>query len=272
MNCVDKDETSDYNENLYYKKKIGPEMIEDYGGEILNIMDVPASHRKYGRTWIGMDVGFTNDPSEILVFAEESGKKASDKSVLRLIARFQLARVSANHQVDAIEWLINFYKPVAFALDRTGVGLPLYQELQNRVKNNTVLRSRLDTVKGYNFSEKILIDFDEAIDFDPDMHDSIAKAGIKRNVLQYASDCVRELVDDSRMILPYDMEVISEFQGETYTIAKSSTDLYGRKRFSASSLHALDAARMAALAWKQNAIEELTSQEYKYPDIMVVDF
>ncbi len=272
MACVDKDETSDYNENLYFRNKIGPEMIEDYGGEILNIMDAPASHRKYKRTWIGMDVGYTNDPSEILVFAEESGKKASDTSKLRLISRYQLSRVSNPHQVDAIEWLINFYRPVAFALDKTGVGLPLYQEIQNRIKNNTMLRSRLDTIKGYNFSEKILIDFDEAKDYDIDRHESIADAGIKRNVLEYSSDKLRELVDDNRLVLPYDMEIISEFQGETYTITKSTTDLYGRKRFSASSLHALDAARMAGLAWAQHAIEELTNKEYKYPDIMVVDF
>lgn len=272
MSCVDTEETSDYNQSVYYRQKVGPEMIADYGGEIVAIMDVPASHRQFKRTWMGMDVGYTNDPSEILVFAEENPARASEKSKFRLITRYQLARVSNPHQVDAIEWLVDFYRPQVFAMDKTGVGLPLYQEIQDRVKKNQMLRSRLDTIKGYNFSEKILIDFDESEDFDPDRHTSMDKAAMYRNVLEYSSDKLRETVDGGRLILPYDMEILSEFQGETYTISKASTDMYGRKRFSSSSLHTLDAARMACLGWTQYAIEEMTKREYQYPDIMVVDF
>jgi len=219
--------------------------------------------------------GNTVDPTEILVFAEEVPKK-SEPSVLKLISRYQLKRVSNPHQVDVMQWLIDFYRPQAFSLDRTGVGLPLFQELQDRVSKNPGLKRQLDTIKGYNFSEKIIVGFDDTVDFDPDTEASSTDAAMKKRVLEYSSDTLRELVDATRLKLPWDKELISEFQGETYSIKKNATDMYGRKNYSKTSLHTLDAARMAVLGWKQYSIEQLLSnqveEKYEYPDIVFGDF
>ena len=67
---------------------------------------------------------------------------------------------------------------------------------------------------------------------------------------------VRGLVDDKKLILPWDQELIGEFKGQTFTYTKSTMDMYGRRKtYSEGSFHSLDACRMAALAWKQALIE-----------------
>jgi len=158
--------------------------------------------------------------------------------------------------------LLDIYRPRAFSMDKTGVGLPLYQDLQERLKNN---KARLETIKGYNFSSKILVDFDQTIEIDDVIGDPM-DAKIERNVLEYSSDKLRQLVDQGRIILPYDKQMISEFQLPTWTANKSGVDMYGRKKtFSKGSFHTLDATRMCVLGYVQYAIEEMTKEEKFVP-------
>lgn len=269
MACVDKVVASDYNENIYQHLKISNEKILEYDDDILPLLDFPQSHLHSKANWIGMDVGYTNDPSEILVFSEEEDKKLGSK--LRLISRISLDRVAHEHQVATILWLINFYKPKAFAMDKTGLGLPLFQDIQHRAKNDQAIKSFLDIIKGYNFSEKILVDFDDSIQVDEFRGDREKEAGLKRLVLEYSTDKLRDLVDSKRLILPdADKELIGEFQGQTYVFDKSTMDMYGRRRiFSAGTFHALDAARMAALGWAQYGIDQMVKKEVFKPTTMV---
>jgi hypothetical protein len=259
MACVDKEVDSTYNTQEYYYKKINNEMVLDSNDEVLPwLSDIPASHLvNYKNFWIGMDVGYTNDPSAIVIFAETQEKK-TDQPRLKLIARIMLERIKNPHQVEVILYLLNLYKPRAFSMDKTGVGLPLYQDLQEHMKND---KARLDSIKGYNFSSKILVDFDQSIEID-DMIGDPMDAKIERNVLEYSSDKLRQLVDQQRVQLPWDKELISEFQLPTWTANKSGVDMYGRKKsYSKGSFHTLDATRMATLGYAQFAIEEMTRQE-----------
>ena len=65
------------------------------------------------------------------------------------------------------------------------------------------------------------------------------------------------MVDEQKLILPYDKSIIAEFQGQTWTFARSAMDSYGRKRiFSNGNFHTLDACRMAVLAYQQQVIED----------------
>jgi hypothetical protein len=261
MKCVDVDETSDFNSSEYTVLKINSEMVDEYDGDILALLDVPMSHLKYKRYWIGADIGFTNDPTEILVFAEVRDKK-TEPSYLKLLTRVKLERISHGHQVDVMLWLIRFYQPVAYSMDKTGLGLPLFQDLQDKARKDPSIKGSLDLVKGYNFSSKILVDFDDSIVVDEYRGDMIKDAGIERNVLEYASDKLRALVDDKRILLPFDKTLIGEFQGQTWSYDKSKMDMYGRvKSYSKGSFHALDAARMAVLGWAQYSIEELTRKD-----------
>lgn len=268
-NCVDTRLSSEYNESIYQHLKITNEQVLDYGDDILGLLDFPQTHTKYKTTWIGMDVGYMTDPSELLVFAEEEDKKLGSK--LTLVSRITLDRIAHEHQVATILWLLNFYKPRAFAMDKTGLGLPLYQDIQHRAKEDSVLKHFLDTIKGYNFSEKILVDFDDSIQVDQFRGDRVSEAGIKRNVLEYSTDKLRDLVDSKRLVLPIaDKELIAEFQGQTYVFDKSTMDMYGRRRiFSTGQFHALDAARMAVLGWAQHGIDQMVKKPEYVPTTMV---
>lgn len=266
MQCVDADTSSDYNQNEYYQLRLSDEVLQDMGGDIIPLLDFPRNHKqkKYLNFWVGMDVGYTNHPSEILVFGEY--KPSSTKpSRLKLLTRLHLERINHRDQVAAILHTISFYRPKVFAMDKTGLGLPLFQDIQNKSEENPALKGALETIKGYGFSQKILVDFDSTIEVDEWMGDPIKDAGIMRNVLEYSTDKLRELVDHERLELPWDNDLIGEFQGQTYVVVKTEMDSYGRRRYSEGQFHALDAARMAALGHAQYSIEEFVKEEKEEP-------
>jgi hypothetical protein len=271
MKCVDSDQMSEYNTDEYFYRRINDEMLQDMGSDIDMMLDFPQTHHgPYKAFWIGMDVGYTNHPSEVLVFGEFVAKKG-EKSKLKLLTRLHLQRMNHKDQVQAILTTIQFYRPRVFAMDKTGLGLPLFQDLQNHAEHDDypMWKIAVDTIKGYNFSSKILVDFDQTVEVDqygPAPMDHLVKeAGIQRNVLEYATDKLRELVDHDRIILPWDRDLIGEFQGQTYTIIKTPLDSYGRRRYNQGKFHALDAARMAALGYSQYAIEEFVRTPQQTP-------
>jgi hypothetical protein len=260
--CTDSDETSDYNVDQYTTIRIRDEELIDTGGVIENLMNFSPAHKSAypeGLYWVGMDVGFTDHPSEILVFVEHRPKK-DQKSVLKLLSRIHLKRISHDDQVRAILHIIDFYRPRAFSMDRTGLGLPLFQAIQGQATQHPEIAYVLDVIKGYNFSSKIVVDFDNrVVGNDPT---NVEEGAIVRNVLEYASDSLRDLVDSKRLLLPWDTDLLGEFQGSTFTAMSSGMDQYGRqRRYNKGKFHALDAARMAALGHAQYAIEKLLSQQ-----------
>lgn len=278
-NCVDDDTTSHYNAEEYFKVDIKGETVTKYNQDIATLLDFPSGHLNYasdqraGVFWIGMDVGYLNHPSEILVFVEyrmtadeiAAAKKAKqavpdDGKRMKLLSRIHLARVSHGDQVKAILWTIGFYHPRVFAMDRTGLGLPLFQDLQEKASDDPTVENALEIIKGYNFSSKILVDFDNTIKVD-EFDDPIKKAGIERNVLEYASDRLRSLVDDRHLWLPWDRDLLAEYQGQTYTVARNAQDQYGRKVYNKGKFHALDASRMAALGHAQFKIEQFVATQ-----------
>lgn len=275
MNCVDDAKESAYNSDEYMFYKISDSYMAERGIEDpRQILDFPMLHReKYKTFWVGMDVGYTQHPSEILVFAEELLKPASEeykhlkklgKAVppegvprLKLITRINLTRIGVTDQERVMLWVIDFYKPRAFSLDKTGNGLPLFQLVQEKNQQT------LTTVRGYNFSEKVLVDFDQSIAVpEGATNEEIAQeAGIKRNTADYATDQLRHLVDGRRLWLPYDDDLLNEFRGQTFKLEQSGIDQYGKRSYSQGKFHALDAARMAVLGWKQYSIEQLMAED-----------
>jgi hypothetical protein len=255
MQCVDQDESSEYNQDIYQYYRINHEYLLDVGTGIVNMLDFPASHKALSKVfWAGMDVGYTNHPSEILIFAETK-EKGKDASVLRLVSRIHLERIGHGSQVDAILHVMNWYNVKAFAMDKTGLGLPLFQDIQERAPGHAPI------IKGYNFSSKILVDIDATVEVDEYRGDLIKEAGIERNVLEYASDKLREYVDTFRLRLPWDRELIGEFQGQTYTVVRDTMNMYGKREYSKGTFHALDAARMAVLGKVQTPIEQFVKKD-----------
>lgn len=273
--CIDDDTGSDYNQMEYHNFQISDSYLSEMELDIIQALDFPMMHQQYERTWMGMDVGYTNHPSEILVFAEDHPKGTEltqrkrlgkavppeGKSQLKLITRIHLKKISNPDQVRAILWAVDFYKPVAFSMDKTGVGLPLFQDVQERNKQTGTI------IKGYGFSERILVDFDQTIDTDPFASaDEVTKeTGIYRNTVEYATDKLRKLVDEQRLYLPWDQDLIGEFQGQTYKITKTAMNQYGKREYSMGKFHALDAARMAVLGYAQYGIEAMMKHQLDAP-------
>jgi hypothetical protein len=297
MKNVDNDPLSDYNSNEYFLRTIKAEKLELFKESIVDELDFPTAHLLYaGKNeherlhnsqaiyWAGMDVGFTIDPSEILVFVEYKPKPGG-QSVLRLLTRLSLVRMPHREQIQAILHVIDFYKPKAFALDKGGVGLPLFQELAEHIEAFRAgdldkipawmgvydLETTLTTIKGYHFGEKLLVEIDPSVELSPydDAQDMAQKAGLRRNAKELATDVLREIVDRQQFWLPWDEDLLKQFQGGTWTTNRSM-DAYGRRIFSRGNDHVLDAARMAALAWSQNKIEEMMRVDPQQPVLDMV--
>lgn len=289
MRSCDSVDASVYNEEEYRRFNIKAEQLDEIAGPVqeeqalalTQILDFPEMHKKYTTFWCGMDVGFTQDPSEILVWAEytptpaelkndEAAKRSvpeNNQTRLKLITRITLSRISHPLQVRAIENVIEFYRPKGFGMDKTGNGLPLFQDIQGRSLENAMV------VKGYNFSEKVIVDIDGTV-FVGDDDDVVKEAAIRSNVLERSTDILRELVDHGRLMMPWDLDLIKEFQGQTWQYSKSAMDAYGRRRrvFSAGAFHALDAARMAAMAHSQHKIEGFLEERKNGVNEPVLDF
>ena len=258
MACVDQDQTSAYNTEVYTHIRINDERLRESGMPIENMIDFPSALKKFNRTWAGMDVGVTNHPSEIVVFGEEP-KPRSDEIRLRTLARIHLERISTPDQRRVMEAVWKFFRPQGFGMDRTGLGLPIYQEIAAG-KNQKFAAC----VKPYNFSEKIVVGWEkpeegEEVESVEGWVEGDATPGkpIMGNVLEYSSDSLRLLVDQARLVLPWDIDMLREFQGQTYVVTKSGTDAYGKRNFNKGKFHALDGVRMAVLAYRQDEVEKM---------------
>lgn len=286
MACSDDDMTSDYNVNEYFRAQIKAEMLNLQAKDITEFLDFPARHLKYLGSdpiknpkavfWIGMDVGYTVDPSEILIWVEYRHKTTDDFSKLRLLGRIQMTRMGTHDQVKAILKTIDYYKPKVFAMDKGGNGLPLLQEIQSMVEDPELipydckqydLAGSLTRIKGYNFQEKIIVDFDETLVDRDEQMDEQKEAMLRRNTKEYASDKMRALVDAERMELPWDEELLRQWQGGTVGGA-SGMDQYGHRRYNKGDDHTLDAGRFFTLGWSQFHIEELLAQHKEQPPIL----
>lgn len=243
MAIVDDDKGSDYNENVFYLRRVTEEMLREQPLELL--IDPPRSHQNWKNTWAGMDIGLTSAPSEILIWGEETQKGQADV-ILRLLARFHLERISSPDQRRVVELLFRHYNLRMLTLDRGGMGLPIFQEIQ------TAAPQLLERVTAYTADENVVVGYDEHEDWeDPGDYE------IKRRAKEYGYDLLRVFVDKKRLILPWDRDLLVEWQGQTWTPERSETNPYGRKIFSRGKFHTLDAAAMMILGKELQLLESL---------------
>ncbi len=255
MACVRIQESTwatEYNENVYARRKLEFEYVQSHGVPITEHLRLPANHLLpgYRSYWAGMDIGFTNDPSELLVFGLI---KVGDKDVLRLLTRIHMMRISAPEQALVIQHVADFYgtRLQALSLDKTGAGLPIWQETTRGGR----LAKHAVRIKGYGFSEKRAVEFD---DRELERRERPEDAVIEKNVIEFATDELRKLVDGGMMELPFDQELLSEFQGQVVVYSRDDSDT-GKKvtRYGGGSFHTLDAAKLAVLGKGLEAIEQV---------------
>lgn len=258
MACVDTDEGSIYNTEVYTHVKMDYERFPEGASDAdrLALIDswiqLPGSHfagysqrvknkeigapKGYSAYWAGMDVGMTTDPSEILVFGQRKGS-----SFLELLTRIQMHRINSDDQKAVIAKVMAFYgAKIQFGIDKTGLGHMLWDELTRYPFG--------DRVHGFGFSEKRVVGFE---DREMKGKETLEDLAMRRNMVEASTDWLRnDYVDTKQFRLPYDREILLEFQGQTYNLVKDSGDPYnGTKRvFGGGTLHTLDAAKVAIAA------------------------
>lgn len=243
MATVDDQPGSEYNQDIYYYRRITDEMLRAQPMEMLLLP--PGSHKAWRNTWAGMDIGLTNAPTEILVFGEEVVKGKADV-VLRLLSRIHLERISSPDQRRVVDLLFQHYDLRLLTLDRGGLGLPVYQEIQ-RASPKLVAR-----VRGYNADEKVVVGYDPHEDWQ-----DAEEFEIKRPAKEFGYDKLRDYVDLKKIILPWDRELLGEWQGQTWVPDRSETNPYGKKIFARGKFHTLDAAAMMVVGKELMLIEQL---------------
>jgi len=269
MACVRINESTwatEYNENVYNQVKIEGESLERR--PIESLVNFPRLHllKDYTSYWAGMDIGFTNDPSELLVYGMIQQNIGGVKvDVLRLLSRIHLMRISAPDQEKVIERVFEFYgdRLRALSMDKTGVGLPIWQHMDARPD----IRSR---IKGYGFSEKRAVAMD---DREPVGKEKPEDVVIQQNIIEFATGKLRERVDSRMMELPYDQELLTEFQGQTVSYSRDEGSTTGaRTKYGGGSFHTLDAAKLAVLGMELEAMEELQRMRKPAPVLDVFGF
>lgn len=275
MGCVRINESpwaTTYNEDIYARIKVNDEQLRKSGGTIHNLIDIPSSHlsEEYTSFWGGMDVGYTRDPSELLIFGEHVGK--GQESELRLLLRLHLMRISADDQADAIRHVFDFYgdRLRCVALDKTGNGLPLWQQMDPGAVGTAMHLRRTpehiaSRVKGYNFSSRVPVEFD---DRPLELREKPEDAVIERNIIDFATDELRKLVDarPARMELPMDNELLTEWQGQEIQYVKDEGSAAGvKRRYAGGSFHTLDAAKMMIAGRNLQLIEQILAPKRRKP-------
>jgi hypothetical protein len=262
----------DYNENVYSCLKITDELVRR-AGQIEPFLSIPANHLDdvYYSYWGGMDCGFTKDPSELLIFGEIEPKKGAPP-MLRLLLRIHMQRIAATDQAQVVRWAFEQYgkRLRSFTFDKSGNGLPLWQELDPASAGATRQNWKtpdhiINRVKGYNFSQKVAVEFDDrALTGDEKPEDAV----IKKNIVDYATDELRKLVDarPGRMELPNDRELLSEFQGQEIQYTRDEGSAAGiTRRYTGGSFHTLDAAKMMIAGRNLDAIEKALKTPIQTP-------
>ncbi len=319
----DDDEGSYYNTTEYFVRKITPASIADamprsargsnsqqaQVDALLSLCDFPEHHLvnyEHGVFWAGMDVGLVSDPSEIVVAVQyepnaEERRTAERKklwipekgtSLFKILCRIQLKHITDPLQEELLIALMEHYRPRAFSMDATGLGLPMWQSLQARAGRSELFdvapppdadddervsfyarrqaaRGVATVIKGYNFSAKLLVDLDpdkldelRLVNPNPSTAAMIEAAGIHANTKDRATDVLRaHLLDVRRLRLPDDDEFVSQMNGQQVTTERVEVDARGKRRaYSSGVFHLLDAMRMLALGWSQERIEGLVAQ------------
>jgi hypothetical protein len=149
-----------------------------------------------------------------------------------------MQRINTDDQKFVVQQVFEYYgsKLKAFALDKTGVGFPIWDQLSRHPNFGS-------RIHGFNFSEKRVVAFEDRELKPKETQKDLA---IERNVVEAGTDWLRnDYVDVAKMRLPYDREILLEFQGQTYTVLKDTGNPYGTRRlFGGGTFHTLDAAKM----------------------------
>ncbi|MBI5789188.1 MAG: hypothetical protein HZA78_10075, partial [Candidatus Schekmanbacteria bacterium] len=183
-----------------------------------------------GTFWVGVDTGYTNDPTEIVVFKET--QEPNERLHLKLVLRVHLEHVAYPHISACLALIDRYYNPAGIGLDNGGNGLSIVQELISLDKYRSLgLKDRL---RGFDFGSSIPVYLEEN------------GAEKKKPAKEYMTSLITGSLQRRELVLPIDdVDIESQFSTHTYVMTN------GRVQYSKGNDHIIDAVRCALLIREQ---------------------
>ncbi len=231
MACVDQEVTrgeakgSEYNENIYVKQTFRAEELDELDMQIGDLLDLPDLPTR--GWWAGVDVGLTDSPTVISLFAEWEYKR---KPRLALLRKFTLERFrprQIREALYAITWHLGA-NLLGVGVDVTGLGKPIFQEMED----DELCPPRLkDVAVGYTFNSKVEVgvNADMVTDNQGVLRDHLGnmvklvedemtgeiKYVVMMPFIAASTSFIRSEVDSGYLLLPFDTDVTSDMLQET---------------------------------------------------------
>jgi hypothetical protein len=280
--CLDQDRDSRYNTvevvpsmlrdpDNEKKQLIRTEQLEELGLSIAEVLDLPSG---YSSVWGGLDVGLTNAPSVITLFAEE---KVKNELRLKMFRRIHLERVrtrTLRETLYAIGWHFGGALK-GFGMDVTGLGFPIWQEMED---DEACPPRLMEVARGYFFNAKVPVGVDKRFvteDGQGRLRDQYGAAvveetdpltGVTRYVtympmVEASTRYLRQMVDSTFLMLPFDPEITGDMQGETAQRIQRISGLKNKPN----AFHILDAMRGMAMVYNAGEVESELEYEKQVP-------
>jgi intein/homing endonuclease len=216
---------SDYNDNLYVKQIFRAEELDELGMQIGDLLDLPEIET--GGWWAGVDVGLTESPTVISLFAEWHYQRKPRITLMRKYTLERFRERQIREALYAITWHLGS-RLLGVGVDVTGLGRPLFQAMED----DELCPPRLKQISaGYVFNAKV------EVGVDPDM--VVEQQGVLRDHLgnmvkivedeltgeqkfvvmmpfiQASTKFIAEEVDSGRLLLPFDVDVTTDMLQES---------------------------------------------------------
>ena len=178
--------------------------------------------------WVGGDLGYTSDPTELLVFREDVPTET-----LTLVLRVHAEQVAYPVISEIIALIDRVYRPQGIGVDRGGNGLSVVQELTTLDSfRERYLQGRL---VGYEFGSSIAVGEDDR------------GRPIKKRVKEHMTALINEALNAGHLALPrQDHEVEDQLCTQTYLLTDRGVV------YSKGNDHIIDAMRCALLRRAQD--------------------
>ena len=274
--CMDQDRESEYNLYGYKHQIVRVEEFEENGLPIHEVLDLPAG---ISNVWCGMDIGLTNSPTVITIWALVKWKGVPR---LKLVRRIHLERMRTRTIREACYAIGAFYgyDLKGFGMDITGLGFPMWQEMEDDEACPPIMRPAHEggVARGYFFNAKVPVGVDRnhvSTDGQGRMRDMLGSQVTKEvdpntggeryitymPMIEASTRYLREMVDTTLMLLPFDTEITADMQMETQQRVNRVAGLKNKPN----ALHILDSMRAMAMAYRAEEVESEMAYDSQQP-------
>jgi hypothetical protein len=280
MACVDQRvgrgevKGSRFNEEIYVKQTFRFEEVEALGMRIADLLDLPDG---YDKVWAGVDLGLTESPTMISIFADGEFERRNRRALIR---RFTLERFRTKQIREAL-YAIGWHFGTALqgvGIDITGLGFPIFQEMED---DELAPPHLLNVTQGYMFNSKIPVGVSKDLITEQNgvMKDHMGNlvkeeedpvTGEKRYIVMMpfigaSTRFVREDVDSGYLLLPFDVDVTSDMLQETKQRVERLGKAQSLSPKKGDRFHILDSFRAMAMRTRSDEIQAAIAKPKQQP-------